>query len=65
MVKLVTRNYWWPGVTNDVKQYMEECDQYQRIKNRMEMLVEKLRLKIVLKTMATYISGLYYEVTDV
>ena len=27
-VKLVTRNYWWIGVTNKVKQYVEGCDQY-------------------------------------
>ena len=23
MVKLVTRNYWWPGVTKEVKRYVE------------------------------------------
>jgi len=28
MVELVTRNYWWPGVTREVGQYMEECDLY-------------------------------------
>ena len=42
-VELVTRNYWWPGVTKEVKQYVEGCDQYQRMKNRAEMPVEKLR----------------------
>jgi len=26
MVELVTRNYWWPGVTRDVGKYVEECD---------------------------------------
>jgi len=26
MVELVTRNYWWPGVTKEVKRYVEECD---------------------------------------
>jgi len=25
-VELVTRNYWWPGVTRDVGRYVEECD---------------------------------------
>ena len=25
-VELVTRNYWWPGVTRDVGKYMEGCD---------------------------------------
>ena len=43
MVKLVTRNYWWLGMTKEVKQYVEGCDQYQRIKNRVEMLAGKLR----------------------
>ena len=42
-VELVTRNYWWPGVTKEVKQYMEGCDQCQRMKNRAEMLAGKLR----------------------
>jgi len=26
MVELVTRNFWWPGVMKEVKQYVEECD---------------------------------------
>jgi len=42
-VKLVTRNYWWPGVTKEVKRYMEGCDQCQRMKNRVEMLAGKLK----------------------
>jgi len=43
MVELVTRNYWWPGVTKEMKQYVEGCDQCQRIKNGAEMPAEKLR----------------------
>jgi len=43
MVELVTRNYWWPGVTKEVKRYMEGCDQCQRMKNRAEMPAGKLR----------------------
>ena len=42
-VELVTRNYWWPGVTKEVKRYMEGCNQYQRMKNRAEMPAGKLR----------------------
>ena len=42
-MELVTRNYWWPGVTKRVKQYVEGCDQCQRMKNRAEMPVGKLR----------------------
>ena len=26
MVELVTRNYWWPGMTSDVGKYVEGCD---------------------------------------
>jgi len=43
MVELVTRNYWWPEVTKEVKRYVEGCDQCQRIKNRAEMLAGKLK----------------------
>jgi len=25
-VELVTRNYWWPGVTREVEWYVEGCD---------------------------------------
>ena len=42
-VELVTRNYWWPGVTKEVKQYVERSDQCQRMKNRVEILAGKLR----------------------
>jgi len=48
-VELVTRNYWWPGVTKEVKQYIEWCDQCQRIKNIAEIPVGKLRPNKVLK----------------
>ena len=46
-VELVTRNYWWPGVMRDVGRYVEGCDLCQRMKNRMEELVEKLKLSEV------------------
>ena len=26
MVELVTRNYWWPGITKEVKRYVEGYD---------------------------------------
>ena len=41
------RNYWWPGVTRDMGRYVEGCDLCQRIKNRMEELVGKLKLSEV------------------
>ena len=44
MTELVTRNYWCLGVTKDIERYMEGCDMCQRMKNRMEVLAEKLKL---------------------
>jgi len=29
MVELVTRNFWWPEVTKEVKRYIEGCDSCQ------------------------------------
>jgi len=48
-VELVMRNYWWPGVTRDVRKYVEGCDLCQRMKNRMEELAGKLKLSEVPK----------------
>ena len=47
MVELVTRNYWWLGVTRDVGRYVKEYNLYQRMKNRTEKLAEKLKLSEV------------------
>ena len=41
-VELVTRNFWWSGVTKEVKQYVEECDTCQQNKNCTEQPVRKL-----------------------
>ena len=50
-VELVTRNYWWPGVTRDVEKYVEGYDLYQRMKNRTEEPAGKLKLsEVPLKT---------------
>jgi len=46
-VELVMRNYWWLGVTRDVGKYVEGCNLCQRIKNRTEELVGKLKLSEV------------------
>ena len=48
-VELVTRNYWWPGVTRDIGKYVEGCDLCQKIKNRTEELAGKLKLSEVPK----------------
>ena len=42
MVELVTRNYWWLGVTKEVERYMDRCDACQRYKNQSEAPVGKL-----------------------
>ena len=47
--ELVMRNYWWPGVTKDMMRYVEGFDMCQRMKNRMEALVGKLKLSEVLE----------------
>jgi len=46
-VELVTRNYWWLGVTRDIGKYVEGCDLCQRMKNRMEEPAVKLKLSEV------------------
>ena len=54
-VELVMRNYWWSGVTRDVRKYVEGCDLCQRMKNRMEELAGKLKLSEVPKKMWTHL----------
>ena len=49
------RNYWWPGVTREVGRYVEGCDLCQRMKNRTEEVVEKLKLGEVSEKPWTYI----------
>ena len=48
-VELVTRNYWWPGVTRNVGKYVEGCGLCQRMKNRTEELAGKMKLSEVPK----------------
>ena len=48
-MELVTRNYWQLEVTRDVERYIEDCNIYQRIKNKMEVPVEKLKLSEILE----------------
>jgi len=47
--ELVTRNFWWPGVTKEVKKYIEECNVCQRNKNCTEVPARKLMPNIVPK----------------
>jgi len=54
-VELVTRNYWWPGVTRDVGRYVKGCDLCQRMKNRIEEMAGKLKLSEVPKKLWTHL----------
>ena len=53
--KLVMRNYWWLEVIKYVRKYVEECGRYQRMKNRTEVPMGKLKLSEVLKKPWTYL----------
>jgi len=55
MTELVIRNYWWPEVTRGVGKYMEGCNRYQRIKNRMEIPSGKLKLSEVSEKLWTHL----------
>jgi len=55
-VELVTRNYWWPGITREVEWYVEECDLCQQMKNQTEEVAGKLKLGEVPEKPWTYIS---------
>ena len=49
-------NYLWLGVMRDMGRYVEECDMCQRMKNRMEALVEKFKLSEVLEKPWTHLT---------
>ena len=49
MTELVTRNYWWPGVTRNMRKYIDGCDMCQKIKNWTETSVGKLKLSEIPK----------------
>jgi len=57
MVELVTRNFWWPGVMKEVKQYVEGCDSCQRNKNHTEQPVGKLMPNSIPEKPWTHISA--------
>jgi len=45
--ELVTRNFWWSGVTKECKKYIEGCDMCQQNKNCTEAPAGKLMLNTV------------------
>jgi len=42
MIELVTRNFWWPEITKEVKQYIKGYNACQRNKNCIEQPAGKL-----------------------
>ena len=32
MMELIKKNYWWPGIKNNVKKYIQKCFKYQQNK---------------------------------
>ena len=54
-MELVTCNFWWPGVTKEVKQYMEGCDACQHNKNHTEQPAGKLMPNSIPEKPWTYI----------
>jgi len=55
MTELVIRNYWWPEVTRDMGRYVERCNMCQRMKNRTEAPVGKLKLSEVPERLWAYL----------
>ena len=49
MMKLMIKNYCWPGVMKDVRKYIDKCNLYQRMKNKIEVPVGKLMENKILK----------------
>ena len=42
MAELVKRNYWWPGITKEVRRYVDRYNICQRNKNCAEAPAGKL-----------------------
>ena len=57
MVELVTRNFWWPEVTKEMKKYMEGYNACQRNKNHTEQPAGKLMPNSIPERPWTYISA--------
>ena len=55
-MELMTRNYWWSGVTRDVERYVDGYDMCQRMKNRTETVTKKLNLSEVPEKLWTHLT---------
>jgi len=54
-VELVTRNFWWPGITKEIKRYVEGCNACQQNKNCIEQPAGKLMPNSILERPWTHI----------
>jgi len=48
-MKLVMRNYWWPGVTKNMGKYVDKYNFCQRMKNRIKAPAENLMVNEIPK----------------
>jgi len=56
MAELMTRNFWWPGITREVKCYVEGYDVCQHNKNQMQPPAGKLMPNSIPEKVWTHIS---------
>jgi len=56
-VELVTHNFWWPGITKEVKRYVEGCNACQYNKNHTEQPAGKLMPNSIPEKPWTHISA--------
>ena len=42
MIKLIKRNYWWPGIKEDIKKYVQGCMKCQQNKVQYQKKAEEL-----------------------
>jgi len=47
MVELVTRNYWWPGITRDIGRYVEGCNLCQSFITKLLVVAGKDAILVV------------------
>jgi len=57
MAEMVTRNFWWFGVTREVKKYVEGYDVYQRNKKHTKQPAGKLIPNSIPDKACTHISA--------
>jgi len=55
--ELISRNYWWPGVTKEVGRYVEGCNACQRYKNQSEAPAGKLMPNMIPEKPWSHISA--------